>query len=101
MSLTLRDAQHLSWKTFKKFEAFSEKDAARFGSAAELVKKAEDLSQKIAALEPAPTPEAKEALGRLFSELLFTLFVLAERNGVGLEDSFLQAVDELILGFVS
>jgi hypothetical protein len=100
MSLTLRDAQHLSWKTFKKFEALSEKDAARFGSAAELVKKVCDVAQK-KTLENAQTPEGKEELGKLLSELLFVMFVLAERYGVSLEESFMQAVDELILGFVS
>jgi hypothetical protein len=101
VSLTLRDAQHLSWKTFKKFEALSEKDASSFGSGAELVKKAEAVAQKMAALQNVRTPEGQAEFGRLLSELLFAMFVLAERQGVSLEDSFLQAVDELILGFVS
>ena len=101
MSLTLRDAQHLSWKTFRKFEAVDEKRSASFGSGSDLVKKASEIAQKIKTLENAGTPEGKEELGKLLSELLFAMFVLAERYGVSLEESFMQAVDELILGFVS
>jgi hypothetical protein len=101
MSLTLRDAQHLTWKTFKKFEKIDETRAANFGSEAELVKKAGVLSEKLGALKNSGSSADKEEIARLLSEQLFSLLVLAERHGVNLEESFLQAVDELILGFVS
>lgn len=42
----------------------------------------------------------KETLRKLLSELLFETFVLAEQNGVNLEESFMQTIDEYILGFV-
>ncbi len=100
MSLTLRDAQHLSWKTFKKFESLNSERSAEFDSEGELVTKATEIAKKTKSLQTAQPPE-REELGRLFSELLFSLFVLSERNGISLEDSFLQAVDKIILGFVS
>ena len=101
MSLTLRDAQHLSWKTFKKFEKADEKRSASLGASTDLVKKAEEIVQKIGTLENSGSSTGKEEIAKSLSELLFLMFVLAERYGVNLEDSFLQSVDELILGFVS
>ena len=101
MSLTLRDAQHLSWKTFKKFEALNEKRSENFGTAAELANKAGDIVNKIKVLRNSTTLEGKEDLGKLLSELLFAALIVAEANGISLEESFLQTVDEIILGFVS
>lgn len=43
----------------------------------------------------------KENLQKLFSEILYLTFVLAEHHGVNLEESFLQTIDTYILGFVS
>ena len=98
LSLTLRDAQHLSFKTFKKFEALNEKRSAIIGTSADLTKKAAEIAQKIVTPE---TQGSKVDTGKLLSELLFSAFVFAERNGISLEDAFLQTVDEIILEFVS
>ncbi len=100
LSLTLRDAQHLSWKTFKKFESLDKERSESHYSAAELIKKSNEINEKIKGFQTS-SPPAKEELSKLFSELLFSLFVLSERYGIILEDSFLQALDELILRFVS
>ncbi len=99
LSLTLRDAQHLCWKTFKKFEMIDQKNAASFENSNYLTKKAEEITQKIKATENSDM--VKEALAKMLSELLFAAFVLAERQGLSLEESFLQTVDDMILGFVS
>jgi phage I-like protein len=103
MSLTLRDAQHLSWKTFKKFELVDEKSAAKIGTVEALASKVAGLTQKMKLRESSEVidEDRREAEKRLLSELLFNAFILAERSGVELEDSFLQTVDEIILGFVS
>lgn len=53
MSLTLRDAQHLSWKTFKKFESMSKMGSSGFDSAAEFVRKANEVVGKIKLLQSA------------------------------------------------
>jgi NTP pyrophosphatase (non-canonical NTP hydrolase) len=100
LSLTLRDAQHLSWKTYKKFESVNKEQTGISFSAPEFAKKAGEIAEKMEALQGASSAKRDE-LSKLFSDLLFSLFVLAERNGISMEESFLQAVDELILGFVS
>jgi hypothetical protein len=99
VSLTLRDGQHLSWKTFKKFEALDEKRSAGIGNADDLVKKSSEIAEKLKALKNLEIPRAD--LEKLISELLFSIFVLSERNGINLEETFLQTVDDIILSFVS
>ena len=97
MSLTLRDAQHLSFKTFKKLEAFDEKSSSSIGNLASLARKANEI-QSVTVLEDL---KKKEETGRMLAELFFSAFVLAEKQGISLEEVFLQTVDEIILGFVS
>ncbi len=99
MSLTLRDAQHLSWKTFKKFEALNEKRSACIGTGDDLVKKTNQIAEKLRTIEDLKAN--KSEVEKLLSELLLSAFVLSERNGINLEETFLQTVDEIILSFVS
>jgi len=66
-----------------------------------LVKKSDEIAQKIQTLQNLDAPAKKEVFGKLLSELLFGAFVLAEQQGLSLEESFLQAIDEMILEFVS
>lgn len=101
MSLTLRDAQHLCWKTFKKFEGIDPQNSETFATGEYLVKKTEEIALKIKNTENFDATVKKEAIAKLLSELLFAAFVVAESQGVSLEESFLQTVDEIILGFVS
>ncbi len=100
MSLTLRDAQHLTWKTYKKIEKIQPDQAAPLSSTAYLTQKTDEITEKIKTLRSADSKADREELAKLLSEQLFALFVLAEQHGVSLEDSFLQAMDEVILGFV-
>jgi hypothetical protein len=99
LSLTLQDAQHLSWKTFKKLEAFGKTPATKYYSEPKLRETAAEITE----LEQSGLndSENKKLLSRKLSELLFACFVVAERSGISLEDAFLANVDELILGFVS
>jgi NTP pyrophosphatase (non-canonical NTP hydrolase) len=101
MSLTLRDAQYLCWKTFKKLEAKNKKQLTESEMAANFVKKAGDLAEKIQRTEGSSGAADKENLGKRLSEMLYVAFVLAESYGVTLEESFMQTIDEYILGFVS
>ncbi len=100
LSLTLRDAQHLSWKTFKKLESLNEKRSANLESGADLIKKSSAIAEKIKASEKTGT-DSKDEVGKLLSELLFNAFVVAEHSKISLEETFLQNMDEVILGFVS
>jgi NTP pyrophosphatase (non-canonical NTP hydrolase) len=100
MSLTLRDAQHLTWKTFKKIEKMHVEEASTLGSIEYLAQKTGEIAKKLKTVQDVDSPQNREELAKLLSEQLFTLLVLAERHSVSLEDSFLQSVDEVILGFV-
>lgn len=62
------------------------------------MKKAEEITKKI---QTDKNLEIKQDLSAMFSELLFTLFVLAEQHDFVLEDSFLTTIDEIILNSVS
>lgn len=97
LSLTLRDAQYLSWKTFRRLGQH-EQTPSVFGSTEGLMKKAEEITKKI---QTDKNLEIKQDLSAMFSELLFTLFVLAEQHDFVLEDSFLTTIDEIILNSVS
>jgi len=101
LSLTLRDAQHLCWKTFKKFEMIDQKNSRTYTTGENLVKKSEEIAQRIKAIQGLDSTYKKEELAKLLSELLFGAFTLAEQEGVNLEESFLQAIDEMILGFIT
>jgi hypothetical protein len=101
LSITLRDAQHLSWKTYKKFESLNEELGRGIASETELVKKTEEIAGRLKSKKDIDTPQSRDELARMFSKLLFSVFVLSERCGVSLEDSFLQAVDEFIMELVT
>jgi len=101
LSLTLRGAQYSCWKTFKKLGTKYAKRSEASELATDLVKKASEIADRIRNLEDsAGDPAGEESLRKLFSELLYVTFVLAEQYGVNLEESFLQTIDEYILGFV-
>ena len=100
MSLTLRDAQHLSWKTFKKFEKIDQEKSKLYETGEKIMQKSVEIEQKIQTLQVSGASET-EGLSKLLSELLFGAFILAEQKGVNLEESFLQTIDEMILSFVS
>ena len=94
MSLTLRDAQHLSWKTYKKFEIKGEnlnidKVIKR------LSKIATDLEKK-----DFKDNNIKNELSKQFSNLVYYAFVLSEINTINLEESFLESMDEKIMNSV-
>jgi hypothetical protein len=93
----LRDAQFLSWKTFKKLEAKMGKDTNNSTLAAEMLQKANEVASKTNA---ASHGSNRADLSKLLPELLYLAFVLAEKNGVSLEETFMQTMDDYILGLV-
>ncbi len=95
MSLTLRDAQHLCWKTYRKFQPKESKESNISSVTTDLEAKAHALACKVCA-EPAD----KEELAGLLSQVLFDAFVAAEHSGLDLEESFLQSLDSYILNSV-
>ena len=107
MSLTLRDAQHLCWKNFRKIN--EKLDPARgqgwtpFVMVTDLLEEAGEVAAVVKGLEGFKPPEklkTKEMLATELSDLLYIIFILAEHYGINLEESFLQTVNEYMLRFI-
>jgi len=107
MSLTLRDAQHVCWKSFRKIN--DKLDPARgrgwtpFVMVTNLLEEAGEVAAVVKGLEgfkPPEKPKTKEMLATELSDLLYIIFVLAEHYGINLEESFLQTVNDYILRFI-
>ena len=107
MSVTLRDAQHLCWKNFRKIN--DQLDTKRgegwtpFVMVTDLLEEAGEVAAIVKGLEgfkPPEKPKTKEMLATELSDLLYIIFVLAEHYGVELEEVFLQTVTDYVLGFL-
>jgi len=108
MSLTLRDAQHLCWKSFRKINGKLDpvrgKGWTPFVMVTDLLEKAGEIAAAVKALEgfkPSEKPKTKEILATDLSNLLYIIFVLAENYGINLEEVFAQTVNDYILKFIS
>ena len=104
MSLTLQDAQHVSWKIFKKIEAMSESEAEKIPDPSALVTdllhEAGEVAAAVKRLEnsaPAEKQKSKTMLAKELDDLLYCVFVLAEHYGLSLEESFLEHVNDNLL----
>jgi NTP pyrophosphatase (non-canonical NTP hydrolase) len=107
MSLTLRDAQHLCWKNFKKINDSLDPERGKgwtpFVMVTDLLEEAGEVASVVKGLEgfkPPEKPKTKEMLGTELSDLLYMIFVLAEHYGIELEESFLQTVNDYVLRFI-
>ena len=108
MSLTLRDAQHLCWKNFKRINEGLDPKKGKgwtpFVMVTDLLEEAGEVAAAVKGLEgfkPPDKPKTKEMLATELSDLLYIIFVLAEHYGINLEESFLQTVNDYILRFIS
>jgi NTP pyrophosphatase (non-canonical NTP hydrolase) len=104
VSLTLRDAQHVSWKIFKKIEAMSESAAEKnripFALVTDLMQEAGEVAAAVKGLEssaPVEKQKSKTMLVKELDDLLCCVFVLAEHYGLSLEESFLEHVNDNLL----
>jgi NTP pyrophosphatase (non-canonical NTP hydrolase) len=107
MSVTLRDAQHLCWKNFKKINEKLDPERGKmwtpFVMVTDLLEEAGEAAAVVKGLEGFKPPEklkTKEMLATELSDLLYIIFVLAEHYGIELEESFLQTVNDYILRFI-
>lgn len=108
MSLTLRDAQHLCWKNFKRINERLDPERGKawtpFVMVADLLEEAGEVAADIKGLEGFKPPEkqkTKEMLATELSDMLYIIFVLAEHYNINLEETFLQTVNDYILRFIS
>jgi NTP pyrophosphatase (non-canonical NTP hydrolase) len=107
MSLTLRDAQHLCWKNFRKINEKLDPEKGRgwtpFVMVTDLLEEASEVAAAVKRLEgfkPPEKPKTKEMLAAELSDLLYIVFVLAEHYGIEWEEAFLQTVNDYVLRFV-
>lgn len=107
VSLTLRDAQHVCWKNFRKINDSLDPETGKgwtpFVMVTDLLKEAGEVASVIKGLEgskPPEKPKTKEMLGTELSNLLYMIFVLAEHYGIELEESFLQTVSDRIISML-
>jgi phosphoribosyl-ATP pyrophosphohydrolase len=90
LSYTLRDAQHVCWKTFKKLGGNQTTLSVVTGLLEEASKVATTVKEQT-------EEKAKQALATQLSDMLYSVFVLAEQHGINLEEIFLQSVNDRIL----
>jgi NTP pyrophosphatase (non-canonical NTP hydrolase) len=108
MPLTLQEAQLVSWKVFRKIsgrlDASGEKLANPLVMVADILEKTGKTAATVKGLEGLKSPDetkTKEVLAGELSDLLYTVFVLAEHYGLNLEDTFLEHVNDYLLQFIT
>jgi NTP pyrophosphatase (non-canonical NTP hydrolase) len=103
MSVTLRDAQHLCWKTFKRINDKLDPERGKgwtpFVMVTHLLEEAGEVATAVQGLEglKPEKPKMKEMLATELSDLLYMIFALAEHYGIELEEAFLQTVNDYVL----
>ena len=104
MSLTLRDAQHLCWKNFKKINDTLDPERRKgwtpFVMVTDLLEEAGEVASVVKGLEgfkPPDKPKTKEMMATELSDLLYIIFVLAEHYGIELEEAFMQNANDRII----
>ena len=107
LSLTLRDAQHLCWKNFRKINEKLDPNRGKgwtpFVIVTDLLEEAGEVASVVKGLEgfkPPEKPKTKEMLATELSDMLYIIFILAEHYGINLEESFIQTVNDYILRFI-
>lgn len=107
VSIALRDAQHLSWKTFRKLGDVLGPDRSRewtpFAMVTALLEEAGEVASAVRGLEGFKPPEevkTKEMLAVELSDVLFMVFVLAEHYGIELEESFMQTTNDRFMSML-
>ena len=105
--MTLRDAQHLCWKNFRKINDVLDPQRGRgwtpFVMITDLLEEAGEVAAVVKGLEgfkPPEKPKTQEMLATELSDLLYIIFVLSENYGIDLEEAFMQTMNDYIMRFV-
>jgi len=108
LSVTLRDAQHLCWKNFKKINEKLDSERGKgwtpFVMVTDPLEEAGEVAAAVKGLEgfkPPEKPKTKEMLATELSDMLYMIFVLAEHYGINLEEAFIQTVNDYMLRFIT
>jgi NTP pyrophosphatase (non-canonical NTP hydrolase) len=104
LSLALQDAQHVSWKIFRKIDARRDAEGGKGWNplvfTADLLEEVAEASVVVKDLEgigSSEKPQTKEDLAKKLNDILYRVFVLAEHYGITLEETFLEHVNDLLL----
>lgn len=105
--MTMRDAQHLCWKNFRKINDSLDSERRKgwtpFVMVTDLLEEAGEVAAVVKGLEgfkPPDKPKTKEMLATELSGLLYIIFVLAEHYGIELEEAFMQTVNDRIISML-
>jgi len=108
MSLTLRDAQHVCWKNFRKIneklDPVRGKGWTPFVMVTDLLEEAGEVAAVVKGLEgfkPPEKPKTREMLATELSDLLYMIFVLAEHYEIKLGETLLETVNDYTLRFLT
>lgn len=95
MSLSLQDAQHVSWKIFRKIDAKLDAEGAKRWNPlvimTDLLEEVGEVSTVVKGLEGGGSSEksqTKEMLAKELNDVLYSVFVLAEHYGSTLKRPF-------------
>lgn len=108
MTLTLQDAQHVSWKIFLKINnrVGAERGESQNASAvvSDLLKEAGEAAAVVKCLEgfkPSEENTSSRMLAEKLNNLLYCVFVVAEGYRLDLEESFLEQVNDKLLSLLT
>jgi NTP pyrophosphatase (non-canonical NTP hydrolase) len=107
VSVTLRDAQHLCWKNFRKINDKLDPEKGKKWTPhimiTDMLEEAGQVATTVKGLEGlelSEKPKTKDTLAVELSNMLYMIFVLAEHYGIELEESFLQTVNDRIISML-
>jgi NTP pyrophosphatase (non-canonical NTP hydrolase) len=94
----------ICWKNFRKINEVLDPERGKswtpFVIVTDLLEEAGEAAAVIKGLEgfkPPGKPKTKEMLATGLSDLLYTIFVLAENYGIELEDAFMQTMNDRLI----
>ena len=94
----------ICWKNFRKINEVLDPERGKswtpFVIVTDLLEEAGEAAAVIKGLEgfkPPGKPKTKEMLATGLSDLLYTIFVLAENYGIELEEVFMQTVNDRLI----
>jgi len=93
--VTLAQAQKLAYQIFKEINEEKKLEWSPFVVMTDLLEEAGEVASTVKGLEGYKAPEkpkTKEMLANELSDLLYSLFVLAEMYGIELEETYLKTV---------
>jgi len=107
LSITLRDAQHICWKNFRKIKDRLDPEQGKTWTPSiavlDLLEETSRLASIVKALEGhknGKNPETEMELAKGLSNIIYTVFVLAEHYNIKLEEVFLQTINDYFLSFI-